>query len=293
MSHLTPDLVDEVLAACRAGAAEAGSVLAQAFGSPTELAVGQAEPLSMAGLPEGLSGPGLVVVLHVGGGGVLVLLPQTTGLLPPWCARPDATGQSKLSTLAQELGMVLLPDRFMLEAFAAGRVDDLAAALARGEPKVGAMAIALEVSAGQQRGTARLVWPLARPAQVLTEGAMETDDVPRPKPPSSTSSGTKQDSSHAGTARLPPYTRSLLRIRVPVVVTLAEKRQSLERIVELSPGAIIQFEKSCEEMLDLSVANCRIACGEAVKVGDKFGLRITSLTRVEERFVPVAPRNGR
>jgi flagellar motor switch protein FliN len=89
--------------------------------------------------------------------------------------------------------------------------------------------------------------------------------------------------------RLPAYTRSLLRIRVPVVVTLAEKRQPLGRIVELSPGAIIQFDKSCEEMLDLSVGNRRIASGEAVKVGDKFGLRITSLTPPGEKFVPIRP----
>ena len=64
---------------------------------------------------------------------------------------------------------------------------------------------------------------------------------------------------------------------MPVVVTLAEKRQKLSRIVELGPGAIIQFEKSCEEMLELGVGDRRVALGEAVKVGDKFGLRITSI----------------
>ena len=89
--------------------------------------------------------------------------------------------------------------------------------------------------------------------------------------------------------QLPPYTRSLLRVRVPVVVTLAEKRQPLGRIVELSPGAIIQFDKSCEEMLQLSVGNRPVAAGEAVKVGDKFGLRILSITPPEERFQSVRP----
>jgi flagellar motor switch protein FliN len=85
---------------------------------------------------------------------------------------------------------------------------------------------------------------------------------------------------------LPPYTRSLLRISVPVVVTLAEKRQPLGKIVELSPGAIIQFDKSCEEMLELCVGNRPIASGEAVKIGDKFGLRIIGMTPPEERFEP-------
>ena len=88
---------------------------------------------------------------------------------------------------------------------------------------------------------------------------------------------------------LPPYSRSLLRIRVPVVVTLAQKRQALSRITELGPGAIIQFDKSCEEMLELEVANKPIALGEAVKVGDKFGLRITSIVLPDERFHAMIP----
>ena len=92
-----------------------------------------------------------------------------------------------------------------------------------------------------------------------------------------------------GGPELPPYTRSLLRIRVPVVVTLARKRQALGRIVELGPGSIIQFDKSCEELLELSVGDHPVASGEAVKVGDKFGLRILSITLPGERFQAVRP----
>ena len=92
------------------------------------------------------------------------------------------------------------------------------------------------------------------------------------------------DTARRSSDDLPPYTRSLLRIKVPVVVTLAEKRQPLSQVIELGPGSIIQFEKSCEEMLDLEVGNRAVACGEAVKVGDKFGLRIISILMPKERF---------
>ncbi len=88
---------------------------------------------------------------------------------------------------------------------------------------------------------------------------------------------------------LPNYTRSLLRIKVPVVVTLADKRQPLRKVVELGPGSIIQFDKSCEEMLELKVGDHPVATGEAVKVGDKFGLRITSMILPDERFNVVRP----
>lgn len=86
---------------------------------------------------------------------------------------------------------------------------------------------------------------------------------------------------------LPAYTRSLLHVQVPVVVTLAAKKQPIGQILELGPGSIIHFEKPCEDMLDLSVGEHRIAQGEAVKVGDKFGLRVTSLILPEERFEAV------
>ena len=86
---------------------------------------------------------------------------------------------------------------------------------------------------------------------------------------------------------LPSYAKTLLRIKVPVIVTLAAKKQALGRIVELGPGSIIQFDKSCEEMLEMHVNDQIVAEGEAVKVGDKFGSRLTSLVVPGERFTPV------
>src|SRR5687768_6865111 len=86
---------------------------------------------------------------------------------------------------------------------------------------------------------------------------------------------------------LPSYSRSLLKIKVPVTVTLASERQPLSRILELGPGAIIQFEKSCEEQLEMEVNGEKVAVGEAVKVGDKFGIRISSMILPPEHYVPI------
>src|SRR4051812_19295278 len=79
--------------------------------------------------------------------------------------------------------------------------------------------------------------------------------------------------------RLPTYARGLLRIRVPVQVTLASQRKSIQEIVELGPGSIIKFEKTCDEPLDLCVGGRPIAQGEVVKVGDKFGVKISGLVK--------------
>ena len=83
---------------------------------------------------------------------------------------------------------------------------------------------------------------------------------------------------------LSSYTRSLLKVEVPVIVTLAHKKKLVSEITGLRPGTIIQFDKSCDEMLDLQVGNYPLAVGEAVKVGDKFGIRIASIVMPDERF---------
>lgn len=77
-------------------------------------------------------------------------------------------------------------------------------------------------------------------------------------------------------AQLPSFAQRLMRIQVPIQVTLASQRKSVQEIVELGPGSIIKFAKTCDEPLELSIGDRTIARGEVVKVGDKFGLRINN-----------------
>ena len=56
----------------------------------------------------------------------------------------------------------------------------------------------------------------------------------------------------------------------------------LNEIVHLSPGAIIEFEKSVDGDLDLMISNKRIGGGVAVKVGENFGLKITHINPLAE-----------
>ncbi len=298
MSDLTPEIVDEVVAACKAGADEAAEALGRALDGKFAVSVGEPGTVDLEALPEDLSGAGLAVVLMVGGTGALVLLPESSQLIPPWYASPDPTGESKLCTLAQELGMLLLPERFMPEDFRAARVKNLAGAIRRGKVSDGAGIVPLELSAEGKKGTAALIWPAPNPAAVTgsSSAAAQSESAPEKKPAAVSKPAPKptpkprpepKPKRNTRLKDLPGYTRSLLRIKVPVVVTLAEKRQPLGRIVELGPGSIIQFEKSCEEMLELDVGSHPIATGEAVKVGDKFGLRINSIVLPEERFKTV------
>ncbi|MCE9604744.1 MAG: FliM/FliN family flagellar motor switch protein [Planctomycetia bacterium] len=118
-------------------------------------------------------------------------------------------------------------------------------------------------------------------------GVLRGDDAVRAVAKAAETIEAETHPAHAAPATaesLSNYTKNLLRIRVPVMVTLARKKQRVSSIIELGPGTILQFQKSCEQLLEIEVNGHEIGQGEAVKVGDKFGLRVSNLTLPGERF---------
>jgi flagellar motor switch protein FliN/FliY len=69
--------------------------------------------------------------------------------------------------------------------------------------------------------------------------------------------------------------RRVMKLQVPVIVKLAERKILLSEVMRLGVGAIIEFVKSSNEPLDLMISNKSIGQGETVKVGENFGVRIT------------------
>jgi len=78
-----------------------------------------------------------------------------------------------------------------------------------------------------------------------------------------------------------PELARIMRLSVPVIVKLAERRLNLQEVMRLGNGSIIEFFKSFDEPLDLLINNKLIGQGEAVKVGENFGLRITHVGDVK------------
>jgi len=75
----------------------------------------------------------------------------------------------------------------------------------------------------------------------------------------------------------------ILLLEVPVIVTLAERTMPLSKILALTPGSIIEFDKPSDELLDLMINNRCVGRGQAVKVGENFGLRVTVVGSVKSR----------
>jgi flagellar motor switch/type III secretory pathway protein FliN len=160
----------------------------------------------------------------------------------------------------------------------------------RGGVPDGALRLPLAISASDGRdGIVTLVGPVPAPENIFPDPVLGPSAIAPKSSGVPALAASPPRRRQVAAEHLPAYSRSLLRIQVPVMVTLAVKRQGVGRILELGPGSIIQFEKSCEENVDLEVGGQKIGIGQAVKVGDKFGIRLTSLVLPEERFRAIGP----
>ena len=75
----------------------------------------------------------------------------------------------------------------------------------------------------------------------------------------------------------------ILRLEVPLIVQIAERRMPLSEVTALTHGSIIELPKQIEEELDVLVNNSRIGSGRAVKVGENVGVRMTQVGALIER----------
>ena len=76
----------------------------------------------------------------------------------------------------------------------------------------------------------------------------------------------------------------VLQLEVPVIVRLAERSMPLSEILNLTSGAIIEFEKPADGELDLMINNKCVGQGLAVKVGENFGLRVNQIGSLQDRI---------
>lgn len=295
MSDLTPELAPEVISTSQECAEETVGTLTRSFDAEFTFTVGEAGTYSADSAPEGFDGPGLAMMMKFGDVGAAAIIPESTGLLPDWYVSPDLSGEGKLNTLAQELSMLTFPESVFAEEFTAARVENIKEALANAKVSEDAAAVAYELGANDKTGQLTLIWPLQAPQDLISQGGQEETPAEEPQAEPSPAPQAAPAESSPGQARpkitdyaqLPGYAQSLLRIELPVRVVLASKKENLHSIVEMASGSIIKFEKACDEMLHLQIGEHKVAVGEAVKVGDKFGFRVSNMVLPDEHFMKV------
>lgn len=90
-----------------------------------------------------------------------------------------------------------------------------------------------------------------------------------------------------GTAQTPVLSnnvRRVLTIEVPVSVILAERSMPIQNILNIAVGGIIEFPQRFDQELKLCVSNTTVARGQAVKIGENFGFRVTHIDSPANRL---------
>lgn len=89
----------------------------------------------------------------------------------------------------------------------------------------------------------------------------------------------------------PPGLTQARSLEVPVIVRLGECSMNVRKVLDLVPGSIIELATPADSELQLLINNKHIGFGNAVKVGENFGIRITYIGDVSQRPT-ITTKNG-
>lgn len=76
----------------------------------------------------------------------------------------------------------------------------------------------------------------------------------------------------------------LMDVDLPVAIELGRTEMTINDILALGPGSVVELNKLAGEPVDLLVNSKVVAKGEVVVVDENFGLRVTHLLTPEERL---------
>ena len=76
----------------------------------------------------------------------------------------------------------------------------------------------------------------------------------------------------------------LYEVPLQVSVEVGRARILLKDLLQMGEGYVVELDKMAGEPLDLYVNGRLIARGEAVRIGDKFGIRLTEVVSQSDRL---------
>jgi flagellar motor switch protein FliN/FliY len=76
----------------------------------------------------------------------------------------------------------------------------------------------------------------------------------------------------------------ILDVALQVTVEVGRTRMTIQDLLRLGQGSVVELEKLAGEPLDIYINGKQVARGEAVIVNDKFGVRLTDIISPEDRI---------
>lgn len=71
-------------------------------------------------------------------------------------------------------------------------------------------------------------------------------------------------------------------VEIELTLEIGRRRMKIDEILRLSTGSTIELSKAAGEPIDIYVNGQLLGRGEAVVVGDRYGVRITELLNPED-----------
>lgn len=75
----------------------------------------------------------------------------------------------------------------------------------------------------------------------------------------------------------------VLDIPVTLSMELGRTRMSINELLQLNSGSVVELQRMADEPMDVLVNGTLVAHGEAVVIDDKFGIRLTDVVSPQER----------
>jgi len=75
----------------------------------------------------------------------------------------------------------------------------------------------------------------------------------------------------------------ILDVTLQVTVEVGRARMTIQDLLQLGQGSVVELEKLAGEPLDIYINGKPVARGEAVIVNEKFGVRLTDIISPEDR----------
>jgi len=76
----------------------------------------------------------------------------------------------------------------------------------------------------------------------------------------------------------------ILDIPLTLSVEIGRTEMPIQRLLQLTQGAVIELDKMVGEPMDVLVNGTLIAQGEVVVIDDQFGIRLTQIVSPSERI---------
>jgi flagellar motor switch protein FliN len=71
--------------------------------------------------------------------------------------------------------------------------------------------------------------------------------------------------------------KRVLEVKVEVGVELGRRKLSISDVLNLAPNSVLEFFKKADEPIDIRINGRLVARGEAVVMGERYGVRVTEV----------------